>query len=60
MEGQHKGVYRMRIKHPKDNKDRMKNKGNGKYNRVYKDTRYCTALDKIYSINVDKMSKIII
>jgi hypothetical protein len=53
-------VYRKRIKRPKDNKDRMRNKGNGKYNRVYKDTRYCTALDKIYSINVDKMSKIII
>ena len=33
-EGQHKGVYRKRIKRPKDNKDRMKNKGNGKYNRV--------------------------
>ena len=41
-----------------DNKDK-KNKGSGKYNRVYKDTHYCTAIDKIYRIHVDKMSKII-
>jgi hypothetical protein len=59
IEGQHEGVYGKRIKCPKDNKDRMKNKGNGKYNRFYKYTRYCTAIDKIYRIHVDKMSKII-
>ena len=40
----------MRTRCPEDNKDIGNNKNNEEagHNRIHKDTRYCSAIDKIY------------
>ena len=49
IDSQNKRNDRRRTRRPRDNKDITIKQGKVEYNRVYKDTRYCSVVDKIYS-----------